>query len=242
MTDTSPPPTVRLDDLIGAVAGASPEPLERLSSAVVLAEHLGEVADALIGHFVDQARRAGASWSEIGRSMGVTKQAAQKRFVARGPGAAAPLDPSQGFSRFTDDARAAVVAAQEQARAAGNAAIGVSHLVLALVADLASPAARAVAAAGIAPDDVRRTATATLPPRVDELPAMIPFDAHARDALERTFAEATRLGADAVDSGHLLLAVLAVEDGTGVLAGLGVRADAVEAHLTGQTSGTNPDS
>src|SRR3954454_10838603 len=132
MTSSSRPP-VRLDDLIGAIAGAHAEPLDRLTNAVVLGEHLGEVADALIGHFVDQARRAGASWSDIGRSMGVTKQAAQQRFV-RGR-TSSPLDPSQGFSRFTDEARAVVVGAQEQARAASNDAIGVAHLVLALVAD-----------------------------------------------------------------------------------------------------------
>src|SRR3954464_15890154 len=119
---TSPVPTVRLDDLIGAVTSAHEEPLDRVTRAVVLAEHLDEVADSLIGHFVDQARRAGSSWSEIGRSMGVTKQAAQKRFVARG-GSAPPLDPSQGFSRFTDEARAVVVTAQERAREAGSDSI-----------------------------------------------------------------------------------------------------------------------
>src|SRR3954462_5029380 len=116
MTSSSRPP-VRLDDLIGAIAGAHAEPLDRLTDAVVLAEHLGEVADSLIGHFVDQARRAGASWSEIGRSMGVTKQAAQKRFVARGE--SPDLDASQGFSRFTDRARKVVVTAQEEARTRG---------------------------------------------------------------------------------------------------------------------------
>jgi hypothetical protein len=44
-----------------------------------------------------QLRRSGASWTDIGRSMGVTKQAAQQRFVPR----ELPLDPQQGFSRFT---------------------------------------------------------------------------------------------------------------------------------------------
>jgi hypothetical protein len=37
-----------------------------------------------------------------------------------------------------------------------------------------------------------------------------------------------------VGAEHLLLAVLAVEDGTGVLAGWGVRPDAVEAHLAAE--------
>jgi ethanolamine utilization microcompartment shell protein EutS len=222
--------SVRLDDLIHAIAQAHEAPLDRLSGAMVLAEHLGEVADSLIGHFVDQARRAGASWSDIGASMGVSKQAAQQRFVARGQSAARSLDPSQGFSAFTDAARAVVVGAQEQARSAGNDTIGVAHLVLALVED--AQVARLVAEQGVSLDDVRRTATATLPPAAPTVPDLIPFDPHGRAALERTFAEAQRLGAETVDAGHILLAVLAVEDGTGVLAALGVDAAAVKAHLT----------
>ena len=75
---------VRLDDLIDAITKVHSDALDQLTDAVLAADHLGEVADHLIGHFVDQARRSGASWSDIGRSMGVTKQAAQKRFVAKG--------------------------------------------------------------------------------------------------------------------------------------------------------------
>lgn len=60
--------------------------LEQLTSAMVAADHLGDLADHLIGHFVDQARRSGASWTDIGRAMGVTKQAARKRFLPRDPG------------------------------------------------------------------------------------------------------------------------------------------------------------
>jgi hypothetical protein len=233
---TSPGPIVRLDDLIGAIASAHEAPLDRLAGAVLLAEHLGEVADSLIGHFVDQARRTGASWAEIGQSMGVSKQAAQKRFVARAQSGTTPLDPSQGFSRFTDEARAVVVTAQEQAREARNDSIGVAHLVLALVADPDGSAARAVTAQGASLEDVRRTASATLPPAAATVPALVPFDAHARAALERTFAEAQRLGSDTIGSGHILLAVLAVEDGTGVLAGFGVTPSAVEARLTEEQS------
>jgi hypothetical protein len=229
---TTSPGSVRLDDLITAVTRAHEAPLDQLSGAVLLAEHLDDVADSLIGHFVDQARRAGASWSDIGRSMGVTKQAAQKRFVGRPKDDTPALDPSQGFSRFTEEARAIVVGAQEQARTAGNATISVAHLVLALVADPASAAARAVVAQGVSLDAVRRTATATLPPAVDDVPALIPFDPHARRSLELTFEEATRRGHESIDGGDVLLGVLAAEDGTGVLAGLGVGRDAVEAALT----------
>src|SRR5437763_4134540 len=112
--------TVRLDDLIAAIKQVHTDVLEQLSDAVLAGDHLGEVADHLIGHFVDQARRSGASWTDIGRSMGVTKQAAQKRFVGKGAtDRAEPADPrrdqgsdldaSQGFSRYTTRARSAVV-------------------------------------------------------------------------------------------------------------------------------------
>jgi hypothetical protein len=221
-------PAVRLDDLIHAVTRAHPAVLDRLSGAVALADHLGDVADSLIGHFVDQARRSGASWSEIGRSMGVSKQAAQQRFVAKRPAA----DPSQGFSRFDDGARRIVVAAQSAARSAGNDTITLGHLVLAIVADEDSPAARAIVAQGLDLETVRRTATATLPPPAAAVPDLIPFDPAVRTVLEQTFAEAERGSDDTISAGHVLLALLGVEDGTGVLAGLGLDRSRVEADLT----------
>src|SRR3954454_1499678 len=168
---TSPTQLVCLDDLIHAVDRNHDDPLDRVTSAVTLAEHLEETGDSLIGHFVDQARRAGGSWSEIGRSMGTSKQAAQKRFVARGPAAVSPLDPSQGFSRFTDDARAVVVTAQQRAREAGNDTISIAHLVLGLVAAPTSTGARAVTAQGVALDGVERAARATLPAPAATVPA-----------------------------------------------------------------------
>src|SRR6188768_845198 len=147
--------SVRLDDLIEAIKKTHSAALDQLTDAVLAADHLGDVADHLIGHFVDQARRSGASWTEIGRSMGVTKQAAQKRFVAKGE--TPDLDASQGFSRFTDRARKVVVTAQEQARTNGNNQIGVAHLVLGLVADPTGLGARTIAAQGVSLDAVRQT-------------------------------------------------------------------------------------
>src|SRR6266702_4260166 len=62
-------PPVRLDELIGHVRNQEGTALDHVSAAVGVSEHLGEVADHLIGHFVDQARKTGASWTDIGRSM-----------------------------------------------------------------------------------------------------------------------------------------------------------------------------
>src|SRR6266508_4979924 len=96
----------RLDDLITYVTDRRPHgaPLDQLSDAVLAAEQLVELSDHLIGHFVDQARRAGSSWAEIGQSMGVSKQAAQKRFVAKAVDERWPFAADR-YARFTDRAR-----------------------------------------------------------------------------------------------------------------------------------------
>ncbi len=233
---------VRLDDLIDAIKDAHADPLDQLAGAVVAAGHLGEVADHLVGHFVDQARRSGASWTEIGGSMGVTKQAARKRFVAKDPGEPSDLDPSQGFSRFTDGARNVVMAAQNEARAAGNDEIGPAHLVLGLLGEPDALAARVVVAHGGPLDDVRQAVTATLPPAVEHVPDLVPYDAGARKVLELTFREALRLGHHDVGPEHILLALLEVDGGTGVLAGLGVHKATAEAEIVaGLAAPADPD-
>ncbi|MFJ8018163.1 Clp protease N-terminal domain-containing protein [Streptomyces sp. NPDC096339] len=224
---------VRLDDLIAAINKVHTDPLEQLSDAVVAAEALGEVADHLIGHFVDQARRSGASWTDIGRSMGVTRQAAQKRFVPKADKEGdAALDPNAGFGRFTPRARNVVVTSQNEARAAGSPEIGTAHLILGLLAEPEGLAALALRAQGVAEQDVRAAATAALPPGREDLPALIPFDASAKKALELTFREALRLGHAYVGTEHVLLALLEQENGEGVLSGLGLDKDAVEAAVT----------
>lgn len=222
---------VRLDDLIGAIKKAHSDVLDQLSDAVIVADHLGDLADHLIGHFVDQARRSGASWTDIGQSMGVTKQAAQKRFVPKEPAGPADLDPRQGFSRFTPRARNVVMAAQEQARTAGNAEISPGHLVLGLLADPEGLGAKAIAAQGVTPEAIRQAVTASLPAPAGEVPAVIPFDQQARKALELTFREALRLGHNFIGTEHMLLALLEQEAGTGVLSGLGVDKAAAEANV-----------
>ena len=55
---------VRLDDLISYVKSQEGTALDHVSAAMRISEHLGELADHVIGHFVDQARKAGASWTE----------------------------------------------------------------------------------------------------------------------------------------------------------------------------------
>src|SRR3954468_19678193 len=223
MTQNVPP--VRLDDLITAIHRARPDDaLRQLSDAVLLGDHLGELADHLIGHFVDQARRSGASWTDIGRSMGVTKLAAQKRFVAKG---------DHGFDRFSTAARSAVVASMKEAKAGGHHEIVPAHLLLGVLDVPDGLAARALSAQGLDLDAVRAAARAALPgPAVGEEPVLIPYDAASRKVLELTFREALRLDQQTVGTGHILLALL--EEQGAPLAGLTITKDPIDAYLSAE--------
>jgi ATP-dependent Clp protease ATP-binding subunit ClpA len=218
---------VRLDEMINAIKRVHPEVLDQLADAVLAAEHLGEIADHLIGHFVDQARRSGASWTDIGKSMGVTKQAAQKRFVPRAEATA--LDPEQGFERFTPRARNAVVAAQNAAHEAANSEITPDHLLLGVLGD---PAALATVLLDRQQVDAKAVSAAIkLPPGGREPAELIPFSGPARKALELTFREALRLGHNYIGTEHLLLALLELEGGDGPLHRSGIDKERVESDL-----------
>ena len=218
---------IRLDELITAIKKTHDEPLEQLTDAVIAADALGEISDHLIGHFVDQARRSGASWTEIGKCMGVTKQAVQKRFVPKADPNA--LDPNAGFARFTERARNVIVVAQNTAHNTGNAEIVPAHLVLALFADPSGLAAKLLADQGI---DAAAVANAvTLPARVDSVPALIPFSADAKKSLELTFRQALRLGHNFIGTEHILLALLEAEPDDGPLHRLGADRERFETDL-----------
>jgi hypothetical protein len=227
-------PPVRLDELIGYVRSQDGTALDHVSAAVGISEHLGELADHLIGHFVDQARKTGASWTEIGRSMGVTKQAAQKRFVAKDTDWQTLLQEAfqaHPFARFTDRARRAVQAAQHEAREHRHDQIGTEHLALGVLAEPEGLAVRAVEALGVTREAARQALIAALPPPAVDTPVTdekIPFTQPARKVLELALREALLLGHNYIGTEHLLLGVLDEEDSLGArtLADLGVTREA----------------
>lgn len=227
------PPTVTLDHLIAGINRAREDDLERLTDAMVLASHLGDLADHLIGHYVDQARHAGRSWTEIGHSMGVSKQAARKRFNPKDPGTPAP-DAQDGFANFTDPARHAVMEAQEQARSAGNHEIGPLHLLLGLLshAEEAGPVDTALTRLGTSTAALITATRTTLPAALPtEPPALIPYDEAARKSLELSFREALRLQHAFVGIEHMLLALRELDDGSGPLASAGLGKEDLEAAI-----------
>jgi len=218
----------RLDDLINVIKQRHPEgdTLEELSDAVLLGQHLGELADHLIGHFVDRARHSGASWTEIGQSMGVTKQAAQKRFVPK-------VGDISTYQRYTNRARHVVVQAQQEARDGGQAHITPAHLLLGLLHEPDGLGAKAIVAAGASPAAVREAALATIGPGGATTPDEITFSSLGVKTLELTLREALRLGHNYIGTEHLLLGLLSLrEDGAvEVLKSFGVTKEKAEADV-----------
>ena len=222
-----------LGDLVDTVTNRHPDgdALARLSEAVTISEQIGEVADRLVGYFVDAARKAGATWAEIGSAMGVTRQAAQKRFVLK-VGAMGTLD-TEIFERFTPRARAVMTASEQEARAAGHEYLGTEHIVLALLSQPEGLAGKYLAER-TTPEQLREAMSPVLGPRSDDpLPEQLPDTPRGKRAVELSVQEAERLGHDYVGTEHLLLGVLAEGLGVGakVLLDLGIDKQGVEEWL-----------
>jgi hypothetical protein len=223
---------IQLDSLIDYVTKTHPgsDALHHLSTAVETSSHLGEVADHLIGHFVDEARRDGASWTEIGQHLGVTKQAAQKRFV---PKNSEDIDfPAGGrLSRFTKRARNVLASAKLQARDLGHSEVKPGHIVLGLISEPDGLAARAIVALGVPLDRVRTSLIGELGGQVRKSRrSRVGFSRDAKKMIELALREALHLGHNYIGTEHLLLGLLRNdnEPTARLLIGLGVTHDAAD--------------
>jgi hypothetical protein len=223
--ETIPP---RLDELILYVKNRQPDgtALDHLSDAILTSVHLGEVADHLIGHFVDQARKAGATWTAIGQSMGVTKQAAQKRFVPK------DLDrrDRSTWARFTERAQGVIRRAADLAGEAGHDMVGTEHILLALTHEPDSLAAQAIEAQGVTLATVRQAVQASLGATHEPISGHIPFRPRAKKLRELATREALRFGHPRIGTEHMLLALLRDHKtpGAQVLIDLGITRDRTE--------------
>jgi hypothetical protein len=225
---------VPLDNLIAYVKALHPDggPLENVSDAFAVSTQMDEQADALIGYFVDQARKTGLSWSQIGGAMGVSKQAAQKRFV---PTKAADLmsGVAKPFSRFTARAARTLAAAGRLATAEGKPGIGVAHLAAALPSEPEGVAAKAIVTAGITADQLFvALGTGPAEPGTDFSPEALlelSFDDDTRQALKDTLRCALRLGHNYIGTEHMLLGILSMDGPvTDAFTGLGLSPERAE--------------
>jgi ATP-dependent Clp protease ATP-binding subunit ClpA len=122
-----------LDDLTARVTrnAAGGDSLDQLDAAIALAAQLDHNADAVVDAFVAQARRDGRSWTEIGARLGVSKQAARKRFAE--PATPAPV-LSPGVA-LRPRLQTCLTAAERHAQAAGAAVVETDHLLAGLLAE-----------------------------------------------------------------------------------------------------------
>jgi Clp amino terminal domain, pathogenicity island component/ClpX C4-type zinc finger len=116
------------------------------------------------------------------------------------------------FERFTDEARRAVVMAQEEARQLNHNYIGAEHILLGLLGVEDGIASRALQQLEVAPDAIRRRVREII--GAGALPASghIPFTSDAKKALEYSLREALRLGHNYIGTEHILLALVRPDD------------------------------
>jgi hypothetical protein len=227
---------IQLTDLIVTVAKEHDDALRRLAAAVQLSAQLDELGDHLIGHFVDEARRTGASWTDIGESLGVSKQAAQKRFVPK----ESPDIGKPDLDRFTQRSRRVVGLARHHARFSER--IGSEHLLLGLLDETGGLAAKTIHKLEAADGSTRIATLNRLDTESHQPPDPQPYTTNCKKALELAVRQALRLGHTFIGTEHLLLGVLAEEEGTAaqVLRMTGVTYDAAEVYIRNVVSGLLP--
>jgi hypothetical protein len=193
------PLDISLADLIARLDEELPEAdeLARISEARLRAQTLSDLGDQLIDHYVSKAKQTGASWTEIGDAIGVSKQAAQQRHA---PAA---------FERFTNLNRHSIVLAQEAARTYKHDSIGTEHLLLGLLGEPRGLAYEVLVAKAGSEERVRDVIREALPPAGEKaLRGHIPFREETKEAIGQTRRASADLGHDWVGTEHTLLGLI----------------------------------
>jgi hypothetical protein len=190
-------PTPNLQDLVQSVRDEVPDDdlLGQLTKAAEYSASLNTLGDRLLDHFVFQCRQAGMSWAELSGALGVSKQAAHKRFTSGSP----------SFNRFTPKAQAVAQGSIDQARALGHNYVGTEHLLLALFEPEDSLAAIALRQLGVSREAVLERVLARTPGQPEPTVGAIPRSAHSKEAMRGALDEALDLGHNYVGTEHLLL-------------------------------------
>jgi Clp amino terminal domain, pathogenicity island component len=207
--------------------------LDRLRAAAATASELRGLGDELLDRYVQAARAGGASWSEIGTALGVTKQAAHERFVD------APLVWPENFS---DPARAVVARAIAEARGFGHRYLGTEHLLLAVSAE-PGLAGATLAGLGVSEHTVRESIERIIGRGRSGDSATLGITPRTKRVLEAAVRQAKRLGRQrCADSEHLLLA-LAASDGVArdILTQHAAREDALRERLASLIESEAPE-
>jgi hypothetical protein len=202
---------------------AGQDVLAKVTEAQQRARALTGIGDQLIDHFVAKAREAGTSWSQLGEALGVSKQAAQQRWVPNAP-----------FSRFTDRARHVVVLAEGRARELRHGQVDTEHLLLGLIAEEEGFGGRVVIAAAGSREAAEQTVIASVTQGTGNPPTHVPFTDLSKAVLRATLDEALGMGHNYIGTEHILLGLLKVSEGRAaqILGQIGVSYKDAYAQLT----------
>ncbi|MGH9032850.1 MAG: Clp protease N-terminal domain-containing protein [Acidimicrobiia bacterium] len=117
------------------------------------------------------------------------------------------------FARLTNRARQVIVLADQRARAVPHDFVGTEHTLVGIIDEGGNLAIKVLASLDIGPDDLRAELIASMPPPTEPAEGQLPFTSSAKRALELATKEALGLGHNYVGCEHLLLGLLASEDG-----------------------------
>ena len=149
--------TQALIDVVAERAGGE-DPLVRLETAVTFADLAGKATEAMVDHYVQAARAAERSWTDIGQRLGVSKQAARQRFAGRLGLVGGPTgEPAAIAPRLASCLQAAQAAADAE-----DSVPGTQHLLLGLLQ--VGVAANALDRLGVTREKVRDAATRLFEP------------------------------------------------------------------------------
>jgi ATP-dependent Clp protease ATP-binding subunit ClpA len=140
------------------------------------------------------------------------------------------------YGRFTPRARRVMSLAQDAAGRLKHNHVGTEHVLIGILDEGGNLAVKVLTDLDLDPDDVRAELLASMGPATkgkgkSKAEGHVPFAPLSKRALELTAKEALRLGHNYVGSEHLLLGLLATEDG---LASKVLRRMGIELHTTRQ--------
>ncbi len=118
------------------------------------------------------------------------------------------------FERFTEKAIRAIMLAQEETRRTGHNFVGTEQVLLGLIAEGTSTAAKALAQQGVTLTDARAEVGKIIGRGSGMVPPEIPFTPKVKRVFENSLSEARQLGHSYIAPEHLLLGL--IKDGEGV--------------------------
>lgn len=137
------------------------------------------------------------------------------------------------FERFNDGARRVVILAQAEARILNHHYIGTEHILLGMLHEGEGLAAQALHGVGVSLEDARHQVEDIIGRGEQPMNGHMPFTPRAKKVFELSASEADRLGHNHVGTEHILLGLIAHNEGIArrVLGRLGVDLDRVPEQL-----------